>query len=93
MRFTVRIWGWLRQEVRRREDKIDTKLSKTFGNPERVLSYTVESFRKISDELNKQGIKVGYVTVGEILESMGYSNKQSNQKMLQVGEPHPDRYV
>jgi len=62
----------------------------TYGNPERVLSYTVESFRKIADELNKQGIKVGYVTVGEILEAMGYS-KQANQKMLQIGEPHPDR--
>jgi len=62
----------------------------TYGNPERVLSYTTESFRKIADELNKQGIKVGYVTVGEILEAMGYS-KQANQKMLQVGEPHPDR--
>ena len=62
----------------------------TYGNPERVLSYTTESFRKIADELNKQGIKVGYVTVGEILEAMGYS-KQANQKMLQIGEPHPDR--
>lgn len=62
----------------------------TYGNPERVLSYTTESLRKIADELNKQGVIVGHVTVGEILESMGYS-KQANQKMLQVGEPHPDR--
>ena len=30
------------------------------------------------------------MTIGAILESMGYS-KQANQKMLQVGEPHPDR--
>jgi len=62
----------------------------TYGDPERVLSYTTESLRKITNELKDQGIKVGHVTVGEVLDSMGYS-KQSNQKMLQVGEPHPDR--
>jgi transposase len=62
----------------------------TYGNPERVLSYTTESFRKIERELKSQGINVSHETVGKILESMGYS-KQSNQKMLQVGEPHPDR--
>jgi hypothetical protein len=62
----------------------------TYGNPERVLSYTIESLRKIATELNNQGINIGYVTVGEMLESMGYS-KQANQKMLQIGEPHPDR--
>ena len=62
----------------------------TYGNPERVLSYTTESLRKIADELKDQGISIGHVTVGKLLESMGYS-KQGNQKMLQVGEPHPDR--
>jgi hypothetical protein len=62
----------------------------TYGNPERVLSYTTESFRKIEAELKKHGINVSHVTIGEILDSMGYS-KQQNQKMLQTGEPHPDR--
>jgi transposase len=62
----------------------------TYGNPERVLSYTTESLRKIEMELKNQGITVSHVTVGEIIESMGYS-KQVNQKMMQVGEPHPDR--
>ena len=62
----------------------------TYGNPERVLSYTTESLRKIESELKKQDIDVSYVTIGEILDAMGYS-KQANQKMLQVGEPHPDR--
>jgi hypothetical protein len=41
-------------------------------------------------ELESQGIKVSYKTIGKILDSMDYS-KQANQKMLQVGEPHPDR--
>ena len=62
----------------------------TYGNPERVLSYTTESMRKIESELRNQGISISHVTIGEILDSIGYS-KQANQKMLQVGTPHPDR--
>ena len=62
----------------------------TYGNPERVLSYTTESLRKIETELGAQGIAVSYKTVGKILDSMNYS-KQANQKMLQVGEAHSDR--
>jgi len=62
----------------------------TYGNPERVLSYTTESLRKIKRELESQGIDISHETIGKILESMDYS-KQANQKMLQVGEPHPDR--
>ena len=73
------------------EDKIGEIIDgKTYGDPMRVLSYTTESLRKIKLELEKRGIFVGHVTVGKILDSMGYS-KQVNQKMLQVGEAHPDR--
>ena len=63
---------------------------KTYGDPMRVLSYTTESLRKIQTELEKDSIDVGHVTVGKILDAMGYS-KQINQKMQQIGEPHPDR--
>jgi hypothetical protein len=63
---------------------------KTYGDPARVLSYTTESLRKIQAELEKDGIFVGHVTVGKILDNMGYS-KQVNRKMLQIGEPHADR--
>jgi transposase len=62
----------------------------TYGNPERVLSYTTDSLRKIETELASQGITVSYKTVGKILNAMDYS-KQANQKMLQIGEPHPNR--
>jgi hypothetical protein len=62
----------------------------TYGNPERVLSYTTESLRKIETELKSHGITVSCKTVGKIPDSMDYS-KQTNQKMLQVREPHPDR--
>jgi len=64
---------------------------KTYGNPEKVLSWTTESLRSIKMTLAEMyGIKVSYVTVGTILEHLGYS-KQANKKMLQVGEAHPDR--
>jgi hypothetical protein len=63
---------------------------KTYGDPMRVLSYTTENLRKIQAELEKDSIFVGYVTIGKKLGAMGYS-KQINQKMLQTGEPHPDR--
>jgi len=63
----------------------------TYGSPEKVLSWTTDSLRSIQKALEeKHNIKASHVTIGAILESLGYS-KQSNQKMLQVGEPHPDR--
>jgi len=65
---------------------------KTYGDPTRVLSYTTESLRKIQTELEGMNIYVGHVTVGKILDAMDYS-KQVNQKMLQIGQTHPDRNV
>ena len=62
----------------------------TYGDPERVLSYTTESLRKIESELCSKGIKIGRTAIAKILDSMDYS-RQQNQKMQQVGEPHPDR--
>jgi len=63
----------------------------TYGDPERILSYTTHSLRKIAEKLfETHNIAISYVTVGDILDSMGYS-KQTNQKMLQNGQPHPDR--
>ncbi|MCL2134992.1 MAG: hypothetical protein FWH37_05495 [Candidatus Bathyarchaeota archaeon] len=57
---------------------------------ERILSYTTESLRKIKNELSNKNIKIGRTTIAKILDSMNYS-RQQNQKMEQVGEPHPDR--
>jgi hypothetical protein len=62
----------------------------TYGDPMKVISYTTESQRGIAKKLGEQGIEVNYTTIGKIIESMGYS-KQANQKMMQVGEPHPNR--
>jgi hypothetical protein len=40
--------------------------------------------------LENHNIKISHVTIGAMIEDMEYS-KQANQKMLQKGEPHPDR--
>ena len=62
----------------------------TFGNPENPLTYTTKSTRKIKQILNEKGYEIGHNVVGNILEERGYS-LQLNQKMLQIGEEHPDR--
>jgi len=63
----------------------------TYGNPEKIISWTTESLRSIQNTLAEEyNITASHVTIGSILEDMGYS-KQANQKMLQVGKPHPDR--
>jgi transposase len=63
----------------------------TYGSPEKVLSWTTESLRSIQKTLTeKYKINTSHVTIGAILEDLGYS-KQANRKMLQIGESHPDR--
>jgi hypothetical protein len=62
----------------------------TFGNPENPLSYTTKSTRKIQQILNEKEYEIGYDVVASILKELGYS-LQLNQKMLQIGEEHPDR--
>jgi hypothetical protein len=91
----IRKIGGGRSYVEEKYPDIEERIRKlidgsTYGNPERVLSYTTESLRKIKSELETQGINISHETIGKILESMEYS-KQANRKMLQVGEPHPDR--
>ena len=61
----------------------------TYGNPAGELLYKNISLRDIKDELEKQGINISKDTIGKCLEELGYSRLQ-NQKMLQVGTPHPN---
>lgn len=62
----------------------------SYGNPENPLRWTTKSLRNIEEALSEQGFKVSYVTVGTLLEQMGFS-LQTNQKMKQVGKESPDR--
>lgn len=64
--------------------------SSTAGDPMRVILWTTLSLRKITDYLVDKNFKVSHVLVGRLIEKLGYS-KQVNQKMIQLGDAHPDR--
>lgn len=64
--------------------------SSTAGDPMRVIFWTTLSLRKIEAYLQGKGFNASHVLVSRLLSDMGYS-KQVNQKMLQLGAPHPDR--
>lgn len=83
---------WLEEKYPSIEEHVKEIVdSSTYGNPEKVLVWTTESLRSIQKSLaHNYNIKASHVTVGAILEDLGYS-KQANQKMLQTGKPHPDR--
>jgi hypothetical protein len=50
------------------EEKISKIVDgKTYGDPMRMLSYTIESLRKIQTELEKESIFLGHVRIGKIL--------------------------
>lgn len=91
----IRNVGGGRKSTKETHPNIEEKIlelidGSTYGNPERVLSYTTESLRDIESELRNKNVKIGRTAISKTLSLMEYS-KQSNQKMLQVGEPHPDR--
>ena len=63
----------------------------TYGDPQKVISWTNLSLCDISSLLEERyGIIAGKNVVSRALEELGYS-KQANQKMLQVGSQHVDR--
>lgn len=61
----------------------------TMGDPMRVLLWTSKSLRNIAKALNDKGFIVSYVTVGELLRSIGFS-LQVNKKTDEGGKD-PDR--
>jgi len=60
-----------------------------FGDPEKPLQWTCKSQRNLADELKNQGFDVSHMTVGALLEELGYS-LQSNKKSIE-GLNHIDR--
>lgn len=58
-----------------------------------VIAYSSLSLRDIAKEVSAQtGIQISQNIVSKALDMLGHS-KQRNQKMEQLGEPHPDRDV
>jgi len=61
----------------------------TRGDPMKVLLWISKSLRNIEAALKEKGYSVGYVTVGHLLKSLGYS-LQANKKTEEGGKD-PDR--
>lgn len=59
------------------------------GSPESPLRWTSKSLRNLSSELGKMEYQISHMSVGKLLESMGYT-LQSNKKSHEGGD-HPDR--
>lgn len=59
------------------------------GDPENPLRWTCKSTRRLAEELQKQGHKVGYRKVAGLLKELGYS-LQAPRKTRE-GSFHPDR--
>ena len=59
------------------------------GDPETCLRWTCRSLRNISGELRKMGHSISHVSVGKLLEQLGYT-LQSNKKSHE-GSSSPDR--
>ncbi len=62
----------------------------SYDNPENPLRWTTKSLRNLADELQEEGFNIKYRKVGYLLKELGFSLQQ-NQKMMQAGEPSPDR--
>ena len=63
----------------------------TYGDPERIITWTNLSLREIANQLSERfEIKANKNVVSDIMEELGYS-RQVNQKMEQVGAQHKDR--
>ena len=91
----IRRPGGGRRKLTQKHDEIKDEIEKivadkTYGNPENPLTWTTKSLRNIAEKLEESGFEIKHDTVGKILKELGYSLQQ-NQKMLQLGEPHPDR--
>lgn len=61
----------------------------TRGDPESPLRWTLKSTRRLAEELNRQGYRIGERKVADLLHRLGYS-LQANAKTLE-GRQHPDR--
>ena len=60
------------------------------GDPESPLRWTCKSVRNLQSELNAQGFKISFKSVGNILHELEYS-LQANCKTSEGKKDHPDR--
>ena len=68
----------------------------TRGDPMNPLLWTSKSLRHIAEALTKQGFKISYVSVGELLKSLGYSlqaNKKTDEGAKQEDRNEQFEYI
>jgi hypothetical protein len=90
----VRRPGGGRKSLKDREPSLEHDLELlveplTRGDPESPLRWTCKSTRKLAEELNRQGHRVGDRKVADLLHGLQYS-LQANAKTRE-GSAHPDR--
>ena len=90
----IRKSGGGRKKASQKQDKLldalDALVEPTSkGDPESPLRWTSKSTRNLANELKKQGYKIGYRTIANLLHELEYS-LQSNKKTLE-GASHADR--
>ena len=61
----------------------------TRGDPESPPAVDLQEWRRLAEELKRQGHKTSHRMVAELLHELGYS-LQANRKTLE-GSAHPDR--
>jgi len=72
------------------KDALDALVEPTSrGNPQSPLRWTCKSVRRLADELQGQGFRIGRQKVADLLHELGYS-LQANRKTRE-GTNHPDR--
>jgi len=59
------------------------------GDPDSPLRWTCKSLRRLAEELARQGHRLSYPVVADLLRQLGYS-LQANRK-IKEGADHPDR--
>ena len=91
----IRAHGAGRKSLRQTYPQIENDLlqileGNTVGNPENPLCWTTKSLRDLAQALEQKGYSISYVTVGHLLEEMGFSLQQ-NRKYTEAGVAGPDR--
>ena len=90
----IRLKGGGRKELEEKDPTLNADIEKlvdpvTRGDPESPLKWTTKSTRILANELNKNGHRASYRTIGSRLRKMDYS-LQGNKKTLE-GTDHEDR--
>ena len=93
----IRRLGGGAKPIERRHPQIQELLQRivderAYGDPQRILSWTTESLRKIRDELSsRHGVAISHASIRTLLGHMNYS-KQANQENLHAGAKQLDTY-